>query len=140
MQWYLTRYARLTNGQFEVISYSEMPNLEIAQHRAKTILHNNEFYEVEFRVGSLLPSNQPCWFVRDRYSHKPAIAQQQVEAELCAIRILNRIKSNRIDITNTFAQIKKIRPFLIAPQFEVLFAALKSNPRVMKILYERGDV
>jgi hypothetical protein len=115
-----------------------MSSLEIAQFHSKTTLPNNEFYEVECRVGSLLPPTEPRWIARDRYSHKPQVAQSQVEAELCAIRILNRIKTNKIDIKNTFKQIKDIRPFLTTPQFEVLFTALKSNPKVMKILYERG--
>ena len=139
IQWYLTRYAGLTNGQFELISYNKMPNLETAQLRAKTKLPNNEFYEVECRVGSLLQHTQSCWVARERYSHKPNVAQQQVEAELCAIRILNRIESNRIDLKNTFKQIKDIRPFLTAPQFEVLFNALKSNQKVIQMLYERGN-
>ena len=139
MQWYLTRYARLSNGEFELISYAQMPNLEIAQHRAKVKLSNNEFYEVECRVGSLLRLPKTCWVVRDRYSHKPMVAQQQVEAELCAIRILNRIENNRIDIKNTFKIIKDIRPFLTTPQFEVLFTALKSNPKVVQMLYERSE-
>lgn len=139
MQWYLTRYARLTDGRFELITYAPMSSLETAQCKAKAQLPNNEFYEVECRVGSLLPKHQPCWIARDRYCHKPDVAQQQVEAELCAIRILNRVQNNRIDLKNTFAQIKKIRPFLTTPQFEVLFTALKSNPKVMKNLYERGN-
>lgn len=139
IQWFLTRYARLSNGGFELLDYAPMPSLEVAQSNAKTKLPNDEFYEVEFRVGSLLPQNHPCWIARDRYSHKPDVAQQQVEAELCAIRILNRIQTNRIDLKNTFAQIKAIRPFLTTPQFEVLFNALKSNPKVIKMLYERGN-
>jgi hypothetical protein len=139
MQWYLTRYARLTNGQFELISYTKAPNLETAQCRAKSKLPNNEFYEVECKVGSLLKLPQTCWVARERYSHKPTVAQQQVEAELCAIRILNRIENNRIDLQNTFAQLKDIRPLLTKPQFEVLFIALKSNPKVMQMLYERGS-
>ena len=139
MQWYLTRYARLTNGQFELISYVATPNLETAQCKARTKLPNNEFYEVECKVGSLLKMPQTCWVVRERYSHKPMVAQQQVEAELCAIRILNRIENNRIDLQNTFKQIKDIRPLLTKPQFEVLFNALKSNPKVMQMLYERGN-
>ena len=136
MQWYLTKYARLANGKFELISYSPMPSLEVAQCYAKTKLLNNEFYEVEFKVGSLLPPPPKVWVTRDRYSHKPATAQLQIEAELTAQRILKRIESNRIDLKNTFAQIKEIRPFLTAPQFEVLFTALKSNSKVIKMLYE----
>ena len=139
MQWYLTRYARLTDGQFELLAYTPMPSLEVAQVRAKTALPNNELYEVEFSVGSLLAlTPNTVWVARERYSHKPQVAQQQVEAELCAIRILNRIKTNRIDLKNTFAQIKDIRPFLTTPQFEVLFSALKSNPKVIQMLYKKG--
>ena len=138
MQWYLTKYARLANGQFELISYTPMPSVEVAKCYAQRRLPNNEFYEVEFKVGSLIPTLPNVWVVRDRYSHKPTVAQQQVDAELVALRILKRVESNRIDINNTFAQIKKIRPFLTAPQFEVLFNALKSNPKVIKMLYERG--
>lgn len=140
MQWYLTKYARLSNGGVELISYAPMPSVEVARHRARTSLPNNEFYEVECRVGSLLPPTPPpCWVAREVYSHKPAVAQQQVDAELCAVRILHRVQTNRIDIKNTFAQIKEIRPFLTAPQFEVLFNALKSNAKIIKMLYEENN-
>jgi hypothetical protein len=138
MQWFLTRYARLTRGQYELLSYQTMPSLEVAQVRAKTQLPNNEFYHIECCVGSLLELPDTTWVARERYSHKPQVALQQVEAELCAIRILNRIKTNRIDLKNTFAQIKDIRPFLTTPQFEVLFSALKSNPKVIQMLYKQG--
>lgn len=136
MQWYLTRYVRLSNGGFEIVSYSKMPNLETAQSRAKTKLSGNEFYEVEFRVGSLIPQTKSAWVYRERYSHKPLVAQQQVEAELCALRILNRIESNRIDLKHTFAQLRDIKPYLIKEQFEIIFKALQTNPKVMMMLYK----
>ena len=138
LQWYLSHYAQLPNGKFELISYAPMDSYAEAQHKAQAKLPNNEFYEVEHKVGSLLQPAESCWVARDRYSHKPQIALQQVEAELMAQRILRRIATNRIDLKNTFAQIKEIRPFLTAPQFEVLFTALKTNPKVIKKFYERS--
>lgn len=76
MQWYLTRYARLLNGEVELLTYAPMSSLAEAQYKSKTQLPNNEFYEVECKVGSLLPPKpQPCWIARDCYSHKPAVAQ-----------------------------------------------------------------
>ena len=138
LQWYLTRYVRLSNGEFELLSYAPTHSLAEAQHRAQTKLPNNEFYEVESRLGSLLSPMRFCWVARDRYSHKPQVQLMQVEAELTALRILRRITTNKIDLKNTFAQIREIRPFLTAPQFEVLFTALKTNPKVMQIIYERS--
>lgn len=138
LQWFLTRYARLSNGEFELLTYDPMPSLAVAQHRAKTQLPNNEFYEVECRVGSLLPPTpKPCWVFRERYSHKIDIAQQQVEAELKAQRMLKRIhKADTLSPKRTMSNIRDLKPWLTMPQYQVLLDALMSKPCVMKILYE----
>ena len=138
MQWYLTRYTRLPNGEFELVTYDLMPSLAVAQHRAKTQLPNNEFYEVECRIGSLLPPPpKPYWVFRERYSHKPDIAQQQVEAELKARRMLDRIhKADTLSPKRTMSNILDLKPWLTMPQYQVLLDALMSKPCVMKILYE----
>lgn len=138
--WYLTRYAQLPNGEFELITYDKMPSLEVAQHRAKTKLPNNEFYEVEFRVGSLLtPTPKPTWIAREMYSHKPKVAQQQVEAELKAKRLLNKIYTkDNFNIKITMTHILELKPFLIQAQYKLLIDTLMSKPLTTKVLYERG--
>lgn len=136
LKWYLTRYARLSSGEFELITYDEMPSLEVAQCRAKTQLPNNEFYEVECRVGSLLPPTpQPCWVARERYSHKPHIAQCQVEAELKAQRILKRIyKAETLNPKRTLTNIVALKEWLTKPQYQILLETLMSKPCIIKIL------
>ena len=140
MQWYLTRYARLSNGEFELITYDKMPSLEVAQLRAKTNLPDNEFYEVEFCVGSLLPPTpKPCWVARDKYSHKPDVAQCQVEAELKAQRLLKkRYTQNTFNLKIMLKNIVELKSFLIKPQYQLLLDVLMSKPYTIKILYERG--
>ena len=140
LQWYLTTYARLSNGGFELLTYASMPSLEVAQYKAQTELPNNEFYEVECRLGSLLPKTpKPCWVTRERYSHKPNVAQSQVEAELKAQRMLKRIhKADTLNPKRTMSNILDLKQWLTKPQYQLLLDALMSKPCVMKILYERG--
>ena len=139
IQWYLTRYAELTNGQFELITYDKMPSLEIAQHRAKTKLPNNEFYEVECRVGSLIaPQPKPTWIAREMYSHKADLAQCQVEAELKAQRLLKKIYTkDSFNLKLTMTQILDLKPFLIQAQYQLLLDTLMSKPITTKVIYER---
>lgn len=139
IQWYLTRYAELTDGRFELITYDKMPSLEVAQHRAKTKLPNNEFYEVEFHVGSLIsPTPKPTWIARERYSHKPNLAQQQVEAELKAQQLLKKIYTkDSFNLKITLKHILDLKPFLIQAQYQILINTLMSKPIVTKVLYER---
>ena len=140
MQWYLTRYARLPNGRFELITYDKMPNLETAQLRAKTQLSDNMFYEVEFRVGSLLdPTPKPCWVARNRYSHIPYIAEQQVEAELKAQQLLKKIcTQDTFNLKIMLKHMLDIKPFLIQAQYQILLDTLMSKPYVIKKLYDGG--
>lgn len=139
-QWYLTRYAELTNGGFELITYDKMPSLEVAQLRAKTKLPHNEFYEVECRVGSLLPKMpKPTWIDREMYSHKPDLAQQQVDAELKAKRILKNIcTKDSFNIKIAMKNLLDLKPYLIQAQYQLLLDALMSKPITTKFLYERG--
>lgn len=140
MQWYLTRYAELPNGEFELITYDKMPSLEVAQLRAKTKLPNNEFYEVEFKVGSLLPkTSKPTWIDRERYSHKPDLAQQQVEAELKAKQLLKKMHSkDSFNLKIMMKHLLNLKPFLIQAQYNLLLDTLMSRPITTKVLYERG--
>lgn len=140
MTWYLTRYVELANGKFELITYDKMPSLEVAQHRAKTKLPNNEFYEVECRVGSLLPKTpKPTWVAREKYSHKPDLAQQQVEAELKAKQLLKKIcAKDSFNLKITMTHILNLKPFLIQAQYQLLLDTLMSKPITTKVIYERG--
>lgn len=139
LQWYLTTYARLSNGEFELITYTPMPSLEVAQHRSKVTLPNNEFYEVECRVGSLLPKTpKPCWVARDRYSHKSHVAQLQCEAEVKAQQLLDILDSNIFDVKSLLKEMQLLKPILTKPQYNILLNALMSKPCVIKILNERG--
>jgi hypothetical protein len=141
LQWYLTKYARLSNGEFELLTYEPMPNLAVAQYKAQTQLPNNEFYEVECRVGSLLPPTpKPCWVARDRYSHKPHVAQLQCEAEVKAQQLLDILDSNIFDIKSLLEEIRLLKPILTKPQYSILLNTLMSKPYVTKILYERGAI
>ena len=140
MQWYLTRYARLLNGEVELLTYAPMSSLAEAQYKSKTQLPNNEFYEVECKVGSLLPPKpQPCWIARDCYSHKPAVAQLQAEAELKAQHILNTLNTDDFDIKDVLSEMQVVKKILTKPQYSILLDALMSKPSVIKILYERGN-
>ena len=137
MQWYLTVYARLSDDEFELITYDKMPSLEVAQLRAKTQLSDNMFYEVEFRVGSLLPPTpKPTWIARDRYSHKPDLAQQQVEAELKAQRLLKKIyRQDTFNLKIMLKNILELKSFLIQAQYQLLLDTLMSKPYTIKTLY-----
>ena len=139
LQWYLTRYARLPNGEFELVTYDTMPSLAVAQYKSTATLPNNEFYEVECRVGSLLPPTlKPTWIVRERYSHKPDIAQCQVEAELKAQRILKRIhKADTLSPKRTLRNIVALKEWLTKPQYQLLLDTLMSKPCIIKTLYEK---
>jgi hypothetical protein len=141
IQWYLTRYAELTNGQFELLTYDKMPSLEVAQLRAKTKLPNNEFYEVECRVGSLLPKvAKPTWVAREMYSHKPDLAQQQVEAELKAQRLLKKIcTKDSFNLKIMMTNIINLKPLLIQAQYQLLLDALMTKPCIMKTLYVKEN-
>ena len=140
IQWYLTKYARLSNGEFELLTYDKMPSLEVAQCRANTKLPNNEFYEVEFRVGSLLPlTSKPTWIAREQYSHKPTLAQQQVEAELKAKQLFKKIcTKDSFNLKLTMKHILDLKPYLIQAQYQLLLDTLMSKPITTKVLYERG--
>ena len=138
-QWSLTKYARLSNGEFELLSYAPMSSFAEAQFKAQTKLPNNEFYEVEHKIGSLLPPQpKSCWVARDRYSHKPVQAELQGKAELKAQQILDALDSNDFDIKEVLGDMQLLKPLLTKPQYEILLNNLMSKPCTMKILYERG--
>ena len=138
LQWYLTRYARLPNGKFELINYAPMSSLHEAEFKARVQLPNNEFYKAECKVGSLLPPKpQSYWVARDRYSHKPMVAQMQVEAEIKAQHILDQLDTNTFDIKEVLSDMQLLKPILTKPQYQILLDALMSKPSVIKILYER---
>lgn len=136
VQWYLTRYARLTNGQFELISYVSMKSLEQAQCRAKVTLPDNEFYKVEHKVGSLIKPPIKCWVARDKYSHNQVTAQMQVSAEIKAHKILSMLESADFDIKSIFTDMQLIKPLLTQAQYQLLLNTLIATPNAMKILYE----
>lgn len=138
LQWYLTRYAHL-NGGFELISYTLMPSLAVAQYKAQTRLPNNEFYEVECRVGSLLPPTPPpCWIAREVYSHKPHIAELQADAEVRAYQIFGLLETD-FDLKEVLSEMQLLKPLLTKPQYKVLLDALMTKPCVIKILYEENN-
>lgn len=140
LTWYITRYARLSNGEFELLTYTPMRSLEDAQHRAKAKLPYNEFYEVECTVGSLLPKFQHTTIaVREKYSHKKHIAQLQVDAELKAQHLLDTLGTNTFDIKDVLTEMQLLKAILTKPQYQILLDAVMSKPCVKKILYERGN-
>lgn len=136
MQWYLTRYAKLSNGQYELISYTPMPTFEDAYHKAQTKLPNNEFYEAEHRVGSLLPALKFCWIARTEYSHKPHIAEAQAQAEVKAQSLLNVIAQSTLDldVKSIMDDILLLKPLLTKPQYNILLTALMSTPQIIRRL------
>lgn len=137
MQWYLTKYARLTNGGFELLSYVPM-TFDQAQYHSKVTLPNNEFYKVEHKVGSLLPPKaQPLWVARDRYSHKPMTATFQAEAEIKAQQILDILDTD-FDIKAVLTDMQTLKPILTKAQYSILLDKLLSTSQATKILYERG--
>lgn len=139
LQWYLTRYAKIADDKFELISYDPMPSFAEAQYKARVRLPNNEFYEVEHKVGSLLTPQHSCWIARDRYSHKPTTAEFQVKAELKAQQILDALNSDSFNVKEILRDMQTIKSILTKPQYNVLLDILMSKPCVIKILYERGD-
>lgn len=140
LQWYLTRYARLSNGEFELLTYDPMPSLAVAQYKAQTQLTNNEFYEVEYKIGSLLPKHQGHWVAREIYSHKPNVMALQINAEVKAQQVLKDLNNNTFDLKQTLVDMQVLKPILTKPQYQILHNALMSKPCVMKILYERGTL
>lgn len=137
MQWYLTKYAELTNGGFQLLSYTPM-TFEQAQYHSKVKLPNHEFYKVEHKVGSLLPPKaQPLWVARTKYSHKPMTATFQAEAEIKAQEILQTLDTD-FDIEAVLTDMQKLKPILTKPQYSILLDKLLSTPQATKILYERG--
>lgn len=133
-QWYITRYARLLNGEVELISYALAPSLAEAQLIERTYLPNGEFFKAEDKVGSLLPPFKPRWAKREKYSHKPETAKLQLEAEKAAKCI---IKAADVKFHGTMHIMKSIEPMLTKKQYDLTLQALMRKPSVMKYLYER---
>lgn len=138
IQWYLSRYIKLSNGKFELISYAPMPSFEDAYRKAQTKLPYNEFYEVEYRVGSLLPTLKFCWVTRDRYSHKPYVAKAQADAEVKAQKLLTEISQDTLDLDlkSILSEMQLLKALLTKPQYDILLQALMSKPQVINILKE----
>lgn len=136
MDWYITKYARLHNGEVELISYTKAPNLAYACGAECINLPNDQFYQAECIIGSLLPKFKPYWVARERYSHKPHIAQMQVEAELKAQYLID---AKDVDFALMTREMQILKPLLTQAQFDVTFNALKRKPSVMKYLYERSE-
>ena len=134
-QWYITRYARLLNGEVELISYTKASNFAVACGSENINLPNGEFYKAESTVGSLLPKIKPYWVARERYSHKPQIAGLQVRAENMAKRI---IVAEDIDFNKATERMRYLKPLLIKAQYDLVFQALMRKPSVIKYLYERS--
>lgn len=133
-QWYITRYARLSNGEVELISYSKALNFGVACGSENINLPNGEFYKAESTVGSLLPKIKPYWVARERYSHKPQTAGLQVRAENMAKRI---ILAKDVDFAKATKVMKDLKPLLTKAQYDLVFKALMRKPSVMKYLYEK---
>ena len=134
--YYITRYARLLDGEVELISYTTTTSLAKAKIQERTHLLNGEFYKAESVLGSLLPPFKPRWSKRERYSHKPETAQMQLEAERAAKCI---IKADDVKFTGAMHIMKSIEPMLTKAQFDLTFKALMRKPSVMKYLYERSE-
>ena len=135
-QWYITKYARLHNGEVELLSYVKAPNFGVACGYERRNLPNNQFYHAENCVGSLLPKFKPYWLARERYSHKPQTAEMQVKAELIAKRI---IQAKDVDFAQATKAMKDIEPLLTKAQYTLTLNALMRKPSVMQYLYERSD-
>jgi hypothetical protein len=135
-QWYITKYARLSNGGVELLSYVKASNFAIAQSRERDYLPNGEFYHAESRVGSLLPTFKPYWVAREKYSHKPYVAQMQAEAELKAQHLID---AEDVDFALMTQEMQILKPLLTQAQYTVVFQALMRKPSVMKYLYERNN-
>ena len=135
-QWYITTYARLSNGGVELISYTKAANFNAACGAERIKLPSPRFYHAENCVGSLLPQFKPSWEAREKYSHKPEMMGMQVRAENIAKRI---ISSEDVDFNKITAKMKKLKPFLTMTQYYLVFQALMRKPSVMKYLYERSE-
>ncbi len=135
-QWYITTYARLSNGEVELISYVKAPNFAVAQGAERINLQKPQFYHAENCVGSLLPALKLDWIAREQYSHKPYVAQMQVDAEHKAQHILRVVD---VDFTKTMQTMQTLKPLLTKTQYDLVFKALMRKPSVMKYLYERGE-
>lgn len=135
-QWYITRYARLLNGEVELISYTKAANFEVACSAEHINLPNNQFYHAESRIGNLLPELKLYWVARDKYSHKPKVAELQAEAEIKAQFILN---AEDLEFAPTMQFLKDIKGLLTKAQYDTVFKATMRKPSVMKYLYERNN-
>jgi hypothetical protein len=135
-QWYITRYARLLDGEVELISYTVATNFTEAKLQERTNLPNAQFYKAESEVGSLLPPFKPRWAKREKYSHKPQMAKMQLEAEKAAKCI---IKAADVKFHGTMHIMKSIEPMLTKTQYNLTLQALMRKPSVMKYLYERNN-
>jgi hypothetical protein len=135
-QWYISIYARLHNGEVELISYTKAANFDVACGAERINLPKPQFYHAENRVGSLLPPFKPRWVKREKYSHKPQMAELQLTAENAAKCI---IKAQDINFNSTMHALKSIEPMLTKAQFDLTLKALMRKPSVMKYLYERSE-
>lgn len=133
-QWYISIYARLQNGEVELISYAKAPNFNVACATERINLPSPQFYHAENCVGSLLPRFKPYWVAREKYSHKPKTAGLQVRAENMAKRL---ILAEDVDFDKATKRMKDIQPLLTKAQYDLVFKALMRKPSVMKYLYER---
>ena len=135
-QWHITRYARLLNGEVELISYTVASGFAEAKLAERINLPNAQFYKAESEVGSLLKPFKPRWAKREQYSHKPKMAEMQLEAERAAKSI---IKAADVKFHGTMHIMKTIEPMLTKKQYDLTFQALMRKPSVMKYLYERNN-
>lgn len=135
-QWYISKYARLSNGEVELISYSKAPNFDAACGAERINLPNNQFYRAENRVGSLLPQFKPSWVAREKYSHKIDTMGMQVRAENMAKRI---ILAEDVDFDRGTKRMRDLKPLLTKAQYDLVFKAFMRKPSVMKYLYERSE-
>lgn len=135
-QWYITKYARLSNGEVELLSYSKAPNFDVACGAENINLPNDQFYHAENRVGSILPALKLTWMNREKYSHKPHVAQMQIDAEHKAQHIL---RAEDVDFAKTMKAMQVLKPLLIKAQYDLVLQALMRKPSVMKYLYERSE-
>ena len=134
-QWYISTYARLSNGEVELISYTKAANFNVACGAERINLPSPQFYHAENCVGSLLPMFKPYWVAREKYSHKPDKAEMQLKAENVAKRI---IMAKDVDFNKATKVMKDIEPLLTKAQYALVFKALMRKPSVMQCLYERS--
>jgi hypothetical protein len=132
-QWYISKYARLLNGEVELLSYTKAANFDVACGAERINLPNNQFYHAENRVGSMLPRLKLEWIARERYSHKAHVAQMQVDAEYKAQHIL---RAEDVDFASTMRVMQVLKPLLIKAQYDLVLQSLMRKPSVMQYLYE----